>query len=185
MTEIVRNQLLAKLILKSKINEQRNLVSFTIFNKLSCVIFESLSFRIAKEEFKGFYSPTLRFCRISHRCESWDRFVVSCLESWNEGSMTSHTEPCDWNVLFAHREIKRDKFRELFSNIREHSEILFGCLWSSINIVTCWLSELPITVNVWNACLSRTCIRENASNTMLSSIGTETRLECKILVITT
>ncbi len=158
-------------------------MSFSIFNQFSCIVLKSLDFRIAEEEFIAFNSPVFRFGGITNRCKSWNWFVISSLKCWDECSMSSHTEACNWNVLSTYREIQRNKIRKLFVDVWEHSEIFLSNLWSSINVITCWLSKLPIFIDVRNASFSRTCVRENTSYSVFSCISSKTRFKWKVLVI--
>lgn len=180
--QVVNQHLFSELVSCSDINECGNFMVVSWSDYLSCIILFSLNFWIVKEQIKCFNSPVGWFWWVTYWCKCWYWLELSCFQSWNQSSMASHAETCDWNVCSADWEICWNDFWKLFVNVRKHLEKLFGFIIGCINIVTCTVSSFPIFRNTSETCVSWTCIWENNSNSVLVIISGKSRFLRSIIM---
>lgn len=114
------------------------------FDNLSSIILSPLNLRFIKEQIKRLNPPRLRFWRVTNRSKRRNWLIFARFQRRYQRPMPTHTKPCNGDILLTDWKITSHNLRQFIINISKHLIILFTFIWCGINIITCWLSSLPI-----------------------------------------
>lgn len=166
VTQVIHQHFLLVLVISAHLQEKRSLVVVSTADYQSGVIGITL-LQVAEEELPSLDTPAGTLRRIGHGGEGRDRSEFPSLEGRDECSMSSHAESSDGFVVLADGEECRNDFWKFLIDVGEHLEVLLGGFASRINIIASRISNLPIFINLLNASLSGTGIREDHCDPVL------------------
>lgn len=183
INKVLNMHQMGELIMGADIQKQGRFEILWRFYKLGCIVFFAFFLPVHEELFEAFLAPAFAGGRVADWSESWGRFVFSCLQRCDQSAMASDAEPRDRHIVPADWEECWDNSRKLFSDVGEHLEMLFILVRGRVDVVTGWVSELPVICHTFNVSIPRAGVRENNGNPMFPCVRSKPRLNTEILMI--